>query len=39
MNEARDHITVQAVKVDDWRDLYEMWTDPRICRGLAWMHT
>jgi hypothetical protein len=22
------------MKTDDWHDLYEIWTDHRVCRGL-----
>ena len=24
---------VRAMKADDWRDLYEIWTDPKVCWG------
>ena len=26
-------IKIRAMKADDWRDLYEIWTDPKVCRG------
>ena len=34
MSQERDSITIRAIKADDWHDLYEIWTDPRVCRGL-----
>ena len=34
MSEGKAKIKVRAMKAADWRDLYEIWTDPRVCRGM-----
>jgi putative acetyltransferase len=34
MSLERDAITIRAIKANDWHDLHEIWTDPRVCRGL-----
>ena len=33
MGEGKEEIRVRAMNADDWRDLYEIWTDPRVCWG------
>ena len=33
MSEDIAEIRVRAMKADDWRDLYEIWTNPRVCWG------
>lgn len=33
MSENIGEVQVRAMRADDWRDLYEIWTDPRVCRG------
>ena len=33
MSEDTAETRVRAMRADDWRDLYEIWTDPRVCRG------
>ena len=34
MSEHKPEINVRAMNSDDWRALYEIWTDPRVCRGM-----
>ncbi len=36
MNE-ETKIQVRAMQAGDWRDLYEIWTDPRVCWGTLQM--
>jgi len=33
MSEEKVQVQVRAMNGDDWRDLYEIWTDPRVCWG------
>ena len=33
MSDEKIEIQVRAMNADDWRDLYEIWTDPRVCWG------
>lgn len=33
MSEDKTEIRVRAMAAGDWRDLYEIWTDPRVCWG------
>jgi putative acetyltransferase len=28
-----EKVQVRAMRADDWRDLYKIWTDPRVCWG------
>jgi putative acetyltransferase len=34
---AKIEIRVRAMRAADWRDLYEIWTDPRVCWGTLQM--
>ena len=33
MSTEKAEIHVRAMRADDWRDLYVIWTDPRVCWG------
>ena len=33
MSKEKAEIHVRAMRADDWRDLYVIWTDPRVCWG------
>jgi putative acetyltransferase len=33
MSEEKAEIRVRAMNAADWRDLHEIWTDPRVCWG------
>ena len=33
MGKEKAEIRVRAMNAADWRDLYEIWTDPRVCWG------
>ncbi len=33
MSDGKAEIRVRVMNANDWRDLYEIWTDPRVCWG------
>ena len=33
MSKEKAEIHVRAMRADDWRDLYVIWSDPRVCWG------